>query len=64
MVDGVGVKEQFQCIVNKGSNLEIGSGVRWAGHDSAILELRVSVMDVESSLLANLGFVDPIGSNK
>ena len=45
------------------SNLKDGIGVPWAGQVKAILELRVLFMVIDSILLANLGFVDPIGSD-
>ena len=42
--------------------LKLGIGVPCAGHVRAILELSSLVIACKSTLLANFGFVDPIGS--
>ena len=44
--------------------LKLGIGVPCAGQVKAILAPRVLVIVCESTLLANFGLVDPIGSNK
>ena len=42
--------------------LKLGIGVPCAGHVRAILELSSLVIACKSTLLANFGFVEPMGS--
>ena len=49
-------------MLNYGSNLKLGIGVPWAGQVKAILELSSLVIACKSTLLANFGLVEPMGS--
>ena len=44
------------------SNLKVGIGVPWAGQVKAILEVSSLVIACKSTLLANFGLVEPMGS--